>query len=820
MVLLGENQKLETIFTADNSELLSAIKASVQAIKDFGNDAKTFGKKVGDSFKNVSKETGVVTTAVNGLKKAFKSLIALRIGKYLASAISQSISYIERLNLFRVATGQSVVEMTKFVNTMSEMFGLDPSNLMKTVGTFRQLAGSIGLARSEADLLATNLTKAAVDIASLFEISVESAIEKLQAGLVGLPKSLRDIGIITTVNALQQEAYSLGIQESVENMSEVNKVGLRYIAIMRQMKNAMGDFAKTIESPANQLRILREQLTQLSRAIGNLFVNAVSKVLPYLNALIMTLRVVIQTVASFMGFKDNVFENSIGNATDSVGGLGDEVSGTAKKMKQLIAPFDELNILQEQSGDAESGFGTGGMDPRIVEAMKEYDNLMGSVKMKANDIRDRMLDILGFTKQINEETGEIAWTWNLDDFKEGLAEGWELLQQWWKTSTPGEKFATVFTTGWVTWLTSKGIGLLLTPFKGLLKGIMLIVKEIPKLFGSEMTTTIGGVLSNIGGAVSGMSLGVVATIAGAIAAIGLAIWDLWKNNEEFRDKVIALWDQMKENFKQLWADMKTAAANTVEALKTLWTKFSDFFKVMFKNEIEAVTNFIKDLWTHFKDSVGEIVLNLLEAFNGFLEFLSGVFTGDIDKATKGLEKLFKNMFYAILNVGVFVINAIISAFEAGINWAINAINGLIEAYNSLVSQIPGIGSKMTISTFSNVKFERVPVITDSGTPSFYNGGMPGAGTIFEAGEKGKAEVIGNYGGKTTVMPLENTSFVGAMRDAVRAGVVAGMEQTGGQGDVPIKVIIGGREWDTEIYRAGQRGKARVGQMPIGGAFSV
>lgn len=808
----GDSQELSTVFTGDASGIVAAAQEAQIAIKEVGEQTEKTSKSTSSGSSKMSDAFSEVKSAVSGLRKAFKALMANRIGKYLSDSIKESISYIERLNLFRVAVGDSADEMTRFINKMSEALGLDSSTLIKTTGVFRLLASSIGLANEQADLLAKNFTKAAVDIASLYELPVADAVEKLRAGLVGLPKPLRDIGIVLTVARLEQEAMALGITESVRNMSEANKVGLRYIAVMKQMKAAMGDFANTIESPANQLRIMQEQLTRLSRAVGNLFINTLAKILPYLNGFIMALRSIIELLANLLGYQDIVFEGTVKDAANGMWDMADATSETVAEMKKLQAPFDELNILTD---DTDLGVGMGGidlgeMDPRIIAAMKEYDNLMDSARMKANDIRDRIMEILGFTKQINEATGEITWTWNFQDMLEGLKQVPGILIDWWTQASPGEKLAAIFVTGWVGWLLSKGIALLLTPFKALGKLLWAIIGPLLAKLGSlitgaitKFTAGIGAKLAGLGSTLSTPFLVMAAVIALAIAAL----WDLWKNSEEFRNNVKESLSDIWGYLKDIFSGVKENIARTIDDIKTIIGYLKEIFMPFFK-DLEL---FLSAFWGSFKDFVEGSIYAVLDIIEGFLQLLSGLVNGDLNDIFEGIGKMLTGL-----------MNTIKTLNTAMANFIIRILNGLIERVNKhLKFETPEWMDK-----YLGISFEwkaSIPTIPLLEVPRAANGGTFASGDLFRAGENGRAELVGDFGGNTTVMPLENTNFISAMQDAVAQGVMEAQSQRGDQtsgGDQVIKVIIGGREWDTMVYKSGERGKKSVGKLITGGAFNA
>lgn len=353
--------------------------------------------------KATSEASGLLTSFEKAAKKTFQAISGLKFADAFANSIKESLNYIENLNLFNVAMGESVDVGTKFVDTMSEIYGMDPSNIMAYAGNFYQLTSAVNATKEASEVMSLQLTKAANDIGSLFNVDIQTVIDNLSSGLRGMSRAVTSYGMDIRATTLQVTAASLGISQQVETMSEADREGLRYITMMRQASNVMGDFAKTIESPANQLRIFKEQVTQLARAFGNFFIPILQSTLPYINGFIMAVRVMLNYTTALLGISDLDFGGSVSTIHDETGAinsLGDAASTTKKKMQDLIAPFDELNVLNEKTSSSSSDSGTGlegmSMDPRIEEAVKSLQVEFENVRMKANQVRDDILKFFGF----------------------------------------------------------------------------------------------------------------------------------------------------------------------------------------------------------------------------------------------------------------------------------------------------------------------------------------------------------------------------------------------------------------------------------------
>lgn len=703
------------------------------------------------------------------LSKVIKTFISYKVSKFLADATVKAIEFSESIHTFNVAAGESATELGNFVNTISRNFGLDKAEIISATAAFQQMGRNFGLLDDQASKVSRGFVQMAVDMQALYEVPLEDALSRLESVMTGYGRALRSNGILAMDTYLQEVALSLGIQEKVSTLNEASKVGLRYIAVMRQMSNAEGEFANTIESASNQMRVFKAQVSEFVRNVGSLFVGFVSKVLPYINGIIMALNELLKLLAKFFGFKLEGFESSTGGIADNVGAIGDAADSTAKKMKQLVAPFDELNILSEDTADSSIDLGSiGGIDPRILAAMEEYDSLFDKVRMKAHDVRDYIMHTLGFTERLNEETGELEWTWNFDDMLTGLQNAWNDVVTWWSDLDPGAQLVTVLLAGWLAYWAVTGLVSFLTPIIGLITSIISTIITYGEL---------------IIGAVSLPVLAIVALIGLIIAAVA----DLWTHNAEFRDKVTKMLDT-------LWAKLK----KVVDSVKKAFIKLWEYFEKTFGPDIQLFVELLKNLWEDFKNFIGAIILNLLSFFDGLLTFLEGVFTADMDKALEGLYKMFLSVGTAIMNIFVLAMNAVVDAIEWGLNKAIDFVNKIIEALN----KIPGVH----FDYFEHVKLDAFKMQYDDVEDMLHG--------KYEGGSlKGYDSYNEDY--RVYAPPSDYNE------DYRVSSNPAAVSSNAGTQDIVDKIIvqIGGTQVDSEIYRSAQRGGAAVGLQTVGGGFT-
>lgn len=348
------------------------------------------------------------TSYINLWAKLRMARVAVQsIGNTIASWLHTSNQYIEDLNLFTASMGKYAEEAQNYAEAVSEALGIDPGEFMRNQGVFNTIISGFGVASDKAYLMSKNLTQLGYDISSFFNISFEDAMQKLQSGISGELEPLRRLGYDLSVARLQEEALALGIEKKVSAMTQAEKSQLRYYAIMTQVTTAQGDMARTINAPANQLRVLQAQVTQCARALGNIFIPALSAVLPYAIALAKIVRMLANSIASLFGFKlpevdypgISAGASAVGDLADNAGdasdGLG-KAGKAAKKLKNALLGIDELNVLSKDDSSSGSGSGSGagigGGDLGID--LPTYDFLGDAITSKVDEIVQMIKDAM------------------------------------------------------------------------------------------------------------------------------------------------------------------------------------------------------------------------------------------------------------------------------------------------------------------------------------------------------------------------------------------------------------------------------------------
>ena len=644
-------------FTQQMKDLAAAMKPFADEMQKVSNGFSAFPSKIqklitstekyNASVSKATSTTGKFTSGLKALNVAAAAVVFRKISNFIAQAVTESNKYQEDLNLFTVALGQYAAEAQNYAEKVSEVLGIDPAQWLRNQGVFNTLLTGFGDTAERAQLMSRNLTQLGYDLSSFFNISIEDAMQKLQSGISGELEPLRRLGYDLSQARLEQTALNLGIKESVANMTQAEKAELRYYAVMTQVTTAQGDMARTLQAPANQLRILQAQLTQASRAIGNIFIPALNAILPYAIAVVKAIREIANAIANLFGFTlTDVDYSGVGKLASGTGAVADNLgsaAGSAKELKKYIAGFDELNVLPSNSnagsGGGAGGAGGGGFDFDLPT----YDFLGDAVETRVDEIKDKLKPLLVIALAIGAAFA-----------------GWKI----------GKSVTAAIATlkaGFAAFASSGAGQAILSKLASCVAGVAL-----------QFNAAGGGVKGFLS------VLGMVAKVAAPAVAILVV--------------VIATLKVLIER----WNDIKSAVANTFgklkvgERLQTLNDKLNqlgeklgwvDGFWNGLKSTIGSLMNFIGEvvitvvgssligLFNGLVGVLGGVVTamtGVVEIFTGFAQFLKGVFTGDLDL----VKKSFATFGSGISKIFSGVIDGLVKGFTGWVSGVIEGVTNL------------------------------------------------------------------------------------------------------------------------------------------------
>lgn len=723
-------QKIQSVLSSMEQGKIKQMEQSAKNIGNISNEADRMARKV-----NIAFNYGAVRTFASSLSRVYSGIVKVT---------QKSSEFLESFNLFQVAFDGNYKEAERFMNKMTEMYGLDESWAIRTIGLFKQLANAMGLTADVGDRLSTLLTQMSVDISSLYNLDVSQVPSILQSALAGQTKPARRLGADITQTTLQTTLDSLGIDRQIANLSYAEKRLLIVISLTRQLTQATGDWGRTLESPANQMRILSEQFNRLSRELGNVFLPILSKILPYLNAIVMVLTEIIAIIARLFGYKKEDYDY-FGTMADDVYDFGagvDDASSKVDKLKRGLRGFDKLNnITTPTSSGAGIGAGAGGIDANLLNAFNnaydEYFRKLDQVESKATRIRDRIMEWLGFQKNIDEETNDVYFTF--------------------KKITGGTILGALGAGGSI-YVGLKSIFGIFTKITGIkFTGISTLVKNLGKI--PKLITLINPKLALI--------IAIVTTLTAAFV-------ELYKTNDEFRAKVDKFVAMLKDDFLA-----------TINAIKETVTPF-----------LQEVWEILKRTWEEVIKPLANLLVDVLEpVFSIILDILTALFKMVIEPLIPILKWMVDNVFKGIardLNIIVDIVSGIITLARAiwdilkpFFSFVVSVITGDVTgAIKSLLGIVDGVKSAVqkVVDWWNNLSFNKKNVevnysvggggkgstggagaqyisranggvlVNGQWMPANYyaNGGLPPVGQMFVAREAGP-ELVGNIGSHTAVM---------------------------------------------------------------------
>lgn len=801
--------------------------------------------KVSSSFKSTTKPAQTLGSTLKNVFSVNKLYLYWNLTKRIRTGISNmvksAIDYLETENKFGASMGNAQPQATRFINRMTEAIGIARTELMEYMSTYKNILSGLGnFTDIQAEKISESLTRMALDYSSLFNVSTGDAMNKFQSALTGSIRPIRsDSGFDVSDTTIGAKAEELGVERSVGQLNQMEKRLLRIIVLMDQMKRtgAFGDLAKTIEQPANQLKVLKAQLQEVGMWLGAVFTNTLGKILPYINAFVMTIKELIKMFALFVGYEGaSGMGEAFEVAADGAGAISAGVGSAAKKAKELkktLMGFDVLNVISTpKDTDSSGGGGVGSIDPKILGALEEYDSLMEKVKMKATEIRDKIMDWLGFTQIINPETEEISWKLkegytNLEKIRDVilLIISFGLVKKVYSIvagiaqvagtfTTLGTAIANLGLTGFAATLAQ--IGIFISGVIVSVLGVFTTIKGVMEIIQGEILVGIMDVLAGIAMTVAGIALlfgawpiALGAAIVAAVALIIRTIADNWEAIKKFFEDI---WSKFDEKVIKPIKEFVSAIANTVWNLAI--KPIIDFFVPLIEAIVAIAATILKNIKEILAGAINAIVAIITKVIEIGLKIVEIIVTlgkaaweyiikpilsffGDlamfvwnnalkpiinffIDLWNRVNEKFIQPLISAFKNIGIKIADFIGGAIKAVINGVLgiieNTINGFIRLLNGAID---------IINKIPNVNITKVSELS---IPRMADGGLPNVGEMFVAREAGP-ELVGKIGNSNAVM--NNQQIVSAVSQGVASAVSSVLGNN--NGNRPIQLILNGRE---------------------------
>ena len=675
-----------------------------------------------------------LSNQMNGFMRNMAKLVSLKaIAEYLGNAVAKFNDFYEATDLFHNAMGNLSGEADTLISKMQGLLGVDPTKAMTYMATIQSLGTSFGLTSDKAYILSKNLTQLAYDEGSYWNKDVAETFTAMSSAISGEIEPIRRLGIDLSQARLQQELLALGFNKQVSSLSQADKAVLRYIAIMKQTANVQGNLAQTIQSPANQIKILKAQLDMLAKSVGSLLYPAMKSILPPLIAAVQLIREFVEWVAKLMGVK--VVFTDFTKSADSVGGIGDAMDDTAdstkkaaKALKDYTMGFDELNIIDPTQGSSGSGGGAsagnilGDVDLSGYDMFKQYNEefakQIDAIKQKikamlpliatvatalaAWKLTNLITDIVDAISKMNALKSIVL---GLGVFTVGVVLEITGIKDAIENGVNGKNFAEIVlgaligTTGAailgkgiaqfiVTGFGNTAVGAAIKAAGGSTAGAIIgaavggVVTGIPMFVTGVYDAvknglnTLNGILIPLGSTMAGAGIGaIIGSLGGPIGTgIGTLIGLIVGGLTDVGIAIYQNWDKITESLDKASESLK----NWFVGVGEWWNKKWQGFSANFQTAWDSLPGFVQ----HPIQALGQASAGLKQWFVGVGEWWNQKWAGfkeSWDKAWNSLVDTIKNLPAKFLGYGKNIVQGLIDGINKGIENAKKTAGGLAKA---------------------------------------------------------------------------------------------------------------------------------------------
>lgn len=713
-----------------------------------------------------------LSNQMNGFMRNMAKLVSLKaIAEYLGNAVAKFNDFYEATDLFHNAMGNLSGEADTLISKMQGLLGVDPTKAMTYMATIQSLGTSFGLTSDKAYILSKNLTQLAYDEGSYWNKDVAETFTAMSSAISGEIEPIRRLGVDLSQARLQQELLALGFNKQVSSLSQADKAVLRYIAIMKQTANVQGNLAQTIQSPANQIKILKAQLDMLAKSVGSLLYPAMKSILPPLIAAVQLIREFVQWVAKLMGVK--VVFTDFTKSAGSVGGIGDAMDDTtdstkkaAKALKDYTMGFDELNIIDPTQGSSGSGGGAsagnilGDVDLSGYDMFKQYNEefakQIDAIKQKikamlpliatvatalaAWKLTNLITDIVDAISKMNALKSIVL---GLGVFTVGVVLEITGIKDAIENGVNGKNFAEIVlgaligTTGAailgkgiaqfiVTGFGNTAVGAAIKAAGGSTAGAIIgaavggVVTGIPMFVTGVYDAvknglnTLNGILIPLGSTMAGAGIGaIIGSLGGPIGTgIGTLIGLIVGGLTDVGIAIYQNWDKITESLDKASESLKNWFVGVGEWWNEKWQGFSANFQTAW----DSLPGFVQ----HPIQALNQASAGLKKWFAGVGEWWNQKWAGfkeNWDKAWNSLVDTIKNLPAKFLDYGKNIVQGLIDGINKGIENAKKTVGGLAKAILDKFTTDTGIHSPSKV-------FEQFGIYIDQGLANGITAALP------------------------------------------------------------------------------------------------
>lgn len=701
----------------DSTGLQRGMKSNTKIVRDGANNITNQVGRIKNSFNSL---TGTLTKVAAMLGSIFAVAKLVQIGN---EAVEMASDLQEVQNVVDTAFGDMSYKMEEFANTAIETYGISKLMAKQMGSTFMAMASGMGVVGKEAADMSLSLTALSADMASFYNVSSDVASTALKSIFTGETETLKKFGIVMTETNLQEFAYSQGIQKTIKNMTQAEKVQLRYNYVMAQTSLAQGDFARTADSWANQVRVLKERWKEFLNVVGNGLIQVLTPLLQVLNQLVGKLIDVANAMALAFGF--DVKSSATKGITDVVDATDDITSATnsaIKAQKKLLGGYDELNVISKDTANESatsglgtmgaSGYGTGTINLDYKQAGSEVDKLAKKFKDLAEQFKTP--EKLGTTigEGISSSLKKIDWESIKTNAYTAGQKIAEFLNGFTKTDvidtfgvTVGQAINTVQSSlsGFTLTFDFSQTGSKIS------SGLNSAIKTIDwKVIGNNISNLLSGALDFVSAFKQGLD---VNTISSAISDLFVGID---------------------------WLKIGTSVIKfLVTGIATAAIKFPALLvSTIAKTIAKAFTNLVNSIKSNINECGGNIILGVL---NGIVNGLKGIAKWFLNNVGKPVISALKNAFKGLVSAGGEILSSILNVFKdlpshlkKTFSDAVSAVKKVFKGIVTIVGDVVDaiIGFFLGIPKWIKDTFSNIFIKAWNGIMNTFSGVIAGIKKIF------------------------------------------------------------------------------------------
>jgi hypothetical protein len=323
---------------------------------------KGFEGKINKAFSGIAGGMGLNLGKLG--KFALIGMAAKELYKFGKASVEVAADLVETQNVVDVTFGSMAGAVNEFSSNAIKQFGLSELSAKKYASTMGAMLKSSGIRGSAVKDMSIELAKLSADMASFYNLDNDAAFQKIMSGMSGMTQPLKELGINMNIANLEAYALSQGIKKKWQNMSQAEQTLIRYNYLLSVTSDSQGDFARNADTWSNQVKILRMQWEQFMSLIGKALIEILLPIVKFLNKVLEALILITKEIGKIYTMvtgknvaveANNNISSSADDATDSEIDLSKGIDKGAKSAKKALAPFDELNILQNSLGSGDGG---------------------------------------------------------------------------------------------------------------------------------------------------------------------------------------------------------------------------------------------------------------------------------------------------------------------------------------------------------------------------------------------------------------------------------------------------------------------------------